>query len=177
MTEQQMQTEAPAPDWLGKADAAAYLGVGVRQIEKREARGQIEKRVEPRKSNQSASTVLYARRDLDAIKHGVPNQYGVPVPDKPPARTLALATTQKQTMPAHVETGRPGLPPVFLPDPLPRPVKPWLTLAEAAEYSGLPEAFLARLAKEGAKIAINVGAGKKNARWRFNREALGRIGE
>jgi hypothetical protein len=60
--------------------------------------------------------------------------------------------------------------------------KPWLTLKEAAEFSGLPQSFLLEMALSGvdalrpgggAVIAVNVGT-LKQARWRFNREALAR---
>ena len=49
--------------------------------------------------------------------------------------------------------------------------KPWLTLDEAAEYSGLPRAWLIAQARSGALRAVNVGQGRKEF-WRFNREAL-----
>lgn len=49
--------------------------------------------------------------------------------------------------------------------------KPWLTTAEAAEYSGLPAAYLLTQARSGAIRAINVGTGKKEF-WRFSRRAL-----
>ena len=54
--------------------------------------------------------------------------------------------------------------------PAPQP-KPWLGLAEAAEYSGLPRAWLIAQARSGALRAVNVGQGTRE-RWRFNREAL-----
>ena len=49
--------------------------------------------------------------------------------------------------------------------------KPWLTTAEAVEYSGLPKAWLLEQARKGNIPAINVGSGSRE-RWRFNREAL-----
>jgi hypothetical protein len=52
--------------------------------------------------------------------------------------------------------------------------KPWLTLAEAAEWSGLPAAWLVAQARAGAAFAVNVGRGSK-AHWRFNREMLGKV--
>ena len=56
--------------------------------------------------------------------------------------------------------------------------KPWLTLDEAAAYSGLPKAFLLRVAvarqrPEHVPIAVNVGS-EARVSWRFNREELGR---
>jgi hypothetical protein len=49
--------------------------------------------------------------------------------------------------------------------------RPWLTLAEASEWSGLPAAWLLAQARAGAPFALNVAHGSK-AHWRFNREAL-----
>jgi len=54
--------------------------------------------------------------------------------------------------------------------------KPWLTLDEAAEFSGLPRGWLLAQARRGeasvpSVMAINVGT-EKQPRWRFNREAL-----
>lgn len=59
--------------------------------------------------------------------------------------------------------------------------KPWLTLAEAAEYSGLPAAYLLNQAKaslyadvtaDHGIAVINVGSDKQH-RWRFRRDSLG----
>lgn len=57
-----------------------------------------------------------------------------------------------------------------------RKAKPWLTLAEAVEYSGLPKSWLLAQAREGGllcggQMAINVGT-PKQPRWRFSREVL-----
>lgn len=52
--------------------------------------------------------------------------------------------------------------------------RPWLTLPEAAEVSGLPAGWLLAQAKAGAGFALNVAAGAR-AHWRFNRAALREI--
>lgn len=49
--------------------------------------------------------------------------------------------------------------------------KPWLTLPEAAQYSGLPAHWLVAQARLGGIRAVNVGTGSKEF-WRFNRAAL-----
>ena len=64
----------------------------------------------------------------------------------------------------------------------PRPVtKPWLTLAEAVEYSGLPASYLMSQARASQDadvttdrgiVVINVGSDKQH-RWRFQRDSLG----
>jgi excisionase family DNA binding protein len=62
--------------------------------------------------------------------------------------------------------------------PLPRPVapigRPWLTLAEAAEYSGLPAAFLRDLIAGGQLRALNVGV-REGGRYRVRRSDLDEI--
>jgi excisionase family DNA binding protein len=62
----------------------------------------------------------------------------------------------------------------------PKEPKPWLTLKEAAEYSGLPAAWLLKNARmsglgidNGVVVAMDVGSGKR-AVWRFSRNALSR---
>jgi hypothetical protein len=54
--------------------------------------------------------------------------------------------------------------------PAQRP-KPWLTLAEAAEFSGLPQSYLLTQARAGSIRAVNVGTPKQQ-RWRFHRAGL-----
>lgn len=58
----------------------------------------------------------------------------------------------------------------FVPAPAPV-IKPWLTLSEAVDYSGLPSTYLVQAARAGTIRAVNVGTGEK-AFWRFNREGL-----
>jgi len=59
---------------------------------------------------------------------------------------------------------------------LPGP-KPWLTPAEAADYSGLSRAWLLKQAREGGYGGgMNLGT-EKNPRWMFNRDALTQIGK
>jgi predicted DNA-binding transcriptional regulator AlpA len=56
----------------------------------------------------------------------------------------------------------------------PAPVRPWLTLAEATQWSGLPASYLVRAAKEGKVKALNVARNGGRAFWRFNRDDLTR---
>lgn len=53
--------------------------------------------------------------------------------------------------------------------------KPWLTLDEAAAWSGLPKSWLLAQARAdslmSSVVIINVGT-RERPRWRFNREAL-----
>jgi hypothetical protein len=174
----QGENDTVNPDaWLGKAEAADFLGVSVRQIEYRAARGEIRKREMPKARHERAARVVYSREDLDAIRQGEPKQYGpVMTPSAPvPAAVAALDISR----PFSTASGVLALPAALI-DALrerrePAPVlKPWLSLTDAAEYSGLPASFLLAQARQGAPWAINVGQGSK-AHWRFNRDGLGAV--
>jgi Helix-turn-helix domain len=164
--------------WLSKADAARVLGVSVRQLELKTAQGLIRKETLPKKPNERAARVVYSREDLDAIKAGKPNNHAGEVKTAPMApdwfdgRRLTAAETRRQLE----ARARGEYDPIYKlaglvaqaakVDP-----KPWLTLAEAAEYSGLPATWLVEQARAGKLRAVNVGHGAREF-WRFNREGL-----
>lgn len=50
-------------------------------------------------------------------------------------------------------------------------VKPWLSIDEAAAFSGLPKSWLRRKAPSGMYGAVNVGT-EERERWMFSRNAL-----
>ena len=56
-----------------------------------------------------------------------------------------------------------------------RAARPWLTLAEATKYSGLPRAYLRSLAVDGTAFARDVALGGSRARWMFSREGLAKL--
>jgi hypothetical protein len=62
-------------DWLGKAEAAALLGVHPRQLERRASAGQVRKRILPKKPSEKAARVVYFREDLEAIKRDPPEAH------------------------------------------------------------------------------------------------------
>jgi hypothetical protein len=168
-------------EWLSKADAAAFLRVSSRQIERRAAQGYVEARRLPRRPTERSERVVYSRVDLEAIRDGKPNQHGIPddsvdnsakptgaveISPVQPAKAAALAHTAP---PGAWETLAGAFAARFAPA---APVPPWLTLREAAEYSGLPASWLEREARAGNAFALNVGSAKR-ASWRFSRNALG----
>jgi hypothetical protein len=170
--------------WLNKRDAAALLKVNPRQVERRVEAGQIKKQVIPRKPWQHANPVVFSRADIEAILRGEPNQYAVIV--KKPKSVVAAEGESMQAVQAVEEkavvhaNGAPSLPVASVPwrDLLAglassAKEKPWLSLTEAAEYTGLPLRWLRDRARAGAVHAHNVGL--KRERWMFNREALGKI--
>lgn len=184
---------APKPadavgEWLAKPAAAKLLGASLRQLERRERQGYIEKRVTPRGPMERAARVLYSRADIIALKAGTPNSYARVAPVKEPAPRAAkptvvsndtgaaLAVVDHSTEIFAALLGK--LATVFpTPTPSAEPPRPWLTLDEAVEYSGLPRAFLLAEARAGSSpFALNVGTTGRGARYRFNRDALANPG-
>jgi excisionase family DNA binding protein len=53
----------------------------------------------------------------------------------------------------------------------PAKMRPWLTIAEAADYTGLPESFLLHMIEEGDLPALDVGV-RPGGKWRVSRRAL-----
>lgn len=171
-------------DWLPKEDAAALLGVQVRQLEKRSSQGFIKKRILPRALTERVAPVRYSRRDIEAFKRGQPNRTESAADPKPngkpapPAKTPAVALTVRENTPAAVPAASEPLAVLaahlarlsaaYAPPPA---AKPWLNVTEAAEFSGLPAAWLLAQARSGAIRAVNVGKGSKEF-WRFNRDGL-----
>lgn len=179
-----MPQPAESP-WLPKAAAAALLGVSPRSLERHEAKGFIEKRVRRSGPLGRANAVEYSRADLEALKRGAPNVHArlepeessvaraaVESPIAPRSASTALAVLHDSRVDsfdaalfAHFEAGRLSAPPA---------PKPWLTLAEASEYSGLPVAWLRARAADGYGGAINVGSAGTGGKmyWRFRRDLL-----
>lgn len=165
--------------WLSKPDAAALLGVATRQIERREAAGQLRKRTLPRAPGETSARVVYSRADLLALKAGTPNEYdadngratdgqrtgnGLPT-----FETNALAirnSVMDELFRNYFAAREPAAPPA--------PAKPWLTLSEAAEASGLPAAWLVKNAEYVQ--ALDLGTHTRGGRWRFRLDALANIG-
>jgi hypothetical protein len=188
-----MPAAKPAPDaeWLTKRDAARFLGISNRQLERRAYEGYIAKRFLPRKPTDRSQTVEYKREDLVALKAGAPNMSAV-VRKEPKAKVLPKpnAAYTEPAQPAASaalavvhdapRNGDPwdalaaklaGLAAAF---PTAAPAKPWLTLDEAVAWSGLSRAYLLRRAREGWAAAVDQSAGAARQQWRFNREGLAR---
>lgn len=155
------------------------LGVSQRSLERRAANGYIGRKVGARDPHSPSAPVFYSRGDIAALLAGTPNRHAV-VQVKPQkavsndaGESTALAVRPNDALDpfaglaAHLARLAAAFP---APAPLP---KPWLTLAEAVEYSGLPVWFLVDRARSGGIRAVNVGHGTREY-WRFHREGLGK---
>jgi len=177
-------TATKEEEWVGKQTAAKFLKVSFRQLERRAQAGYIAKKFLPRKPSEKAQAVVYKMEDLRALKDGTPNMSAVvmeaprpPKPKKaaaePEAAPQSLAVTRSaEADPFEGLAAKLVALSTFAAKYQP---KPWLTLAEAVEYSGLPAAFLlSRAHSKPVGFAVNVGQGTK-AFWRFSREGLAKL--
>jgi hypothetical protein len=167
-----MQNVTIAPGWTHKEAGAELLGVSIRQLENLAALKRIRKQRLPRQTNERSARVLYSVEDIEAIKAGKPNVMPE-TPEPSEARAAAPAAPEPRGFLAI---------PAALIDLLRErreqrePLKPWLTLDEAAEYSGLTRAWLLKEAEAGqGAIAIrDMGRFARGGRWRFLRADLER---
>jgi hypothetical protein len=163
--------------WVSKAEAAQLLAVSPRQIERHEAAGKIRKQIAPKAPGERSGRAIYSRSDLQAIKAGTPNDYRQP-PAPAPAPAAELSTRQPQETAPAAELLPLLAQLISSKQPPPAQMRPWLTAAEAAEYSGLPAWWLIAQAEEGhAGTAIDIGIRRAGGRWRFRRSDLVNMGK
>lgn len=165
-------------NWLGREDAARILGVSVRQVEKRASQGHIRKRTLDRLAHERTARVEYLREDVDRLRSGVLPNHGTVVREKPKPASAGLIDEKTALTPASPQMAGNASWQEFCRAvagaiaPRPEP-KPWLTLREASEYSGLPVGYLRRVAARGDFGAIDVSfEGSKKRAWRFRRAAF-----
>jgi len=195
-----MENNGNEEEWVSKAEAVALLGTSARQVERRAEAGNIAKKVEAKQPWQKAAPVYYSKGDILALKSGTPNQHATVVPPhngngnghlgNSLGSTGATPTTDAAT-PATLATiptpdnalqlvsiwkdlaVKLGALAVATPATTQPTSKPWMTLAEAATWSGMPLRWIRAKAESGWEGAENIGTGKAKF-WRINREALGR---
>lgn len=146
-------------DGLSKKEAAAFLGCSVRHIERRASEGLIEKFVLPKAASERAAPVVYARRDLEALKRGeIPAKDASVVAD--PKRPIVVNQAGALDLLLRHLSAAPALP-------------PWLSIPKASTFSGLSCGFLRARAPELAAIGAAVDVGRGNRpRWRLLRSQL-----
>jgi excisionase family DNA binding protein len=143
----------PAPEFISKEIAAQRLGLSVRRVLELSANGAMRRRQVTDPVTKRRQTVFSAAEVHRAVMDG------------------------KQRLVAY--RGGAGevaaLPPVqALPAPSPAPDRPWLTVDEAADYSGLPGTYLLRMIEERRLGALDVGV-RPGGRYRIARRDVDAI--
>lgn len=157
---------AVAEQWVTKDVAARMLGLGIRAIERIAEKGGLSKRKEPTKKGYR---VLYLLGEVEQLKSeraaGIVRASAGEMAPVPQAN-LAIVNAQTEAW-AAMATHMTRLGTLF-----PALAKAWMTLDEAAEYSGLPIALLEPLLREQTIFAL--GRGPKT--WRIQRASLDAYG-
>jgi excisionase family DNA binding protein len=138
------------PAYLTKEVAAKRSGRSVRRLLELASAGRIRKQIVKDEENAGRALALFHPADIDALARG----------ENPPP-------------PAALQISGPMRPPAALPqgEEIAKTPRLWLTIAEAAEYSGLPASFLTNRVAAGALPAIDVGV-RPGGRWRIARRDL-----
>jgi helix-turn-helix protein len=144
------------PEWIDKHEAAKRLGVSTRHLlDLAKEHGVRSERRRETKNGQMC-TMLNA---VDIEKLAYEREH--------PEVTRAAMARQVESLPHwRLPDGFPIEGPG-----LPRSLKPWLTLAEAEEYSGLPASVILKMAKSMQITAIDCGP-RKGGRWRVRKSDL-----
>src|SRR5215471_901231 len=137
--------------YLTKDVAAKRSGRSVRRLLEIASRGGIRKKIIRDANNGNRALTLFHAQDIAALAENpkAPLQISGPLREPPAAMQHSENAEQKTT-------------------------RPWLTLAEAADYSGLPAGFLAELVTNGKLPALDVGV-RAGGRWRVAKRDLDSI--
>ena len=142
------------PAYLTRKLAAQRLGISERRLLELAQHGEILREF-VKDPNTHQKTSLFPVAGIESYlaarrrSNGTPAAAAVPQPAIAPAAMLHTQPMQPQAL--------------------------WLTLAQAAEYSGLPVAYLRQRIRSGWLRALNVGGKAKGGRWRVSRKALNAI--
>jgi excisionase family DNA binding protein len=141
-------TAAALSAWLTEQEAADRIGCTPRTVRRmvQEGRGPevARRRVPGRKPER-----VYHPADVDRIASRLaPVNALVAVPATVPAAAVTMTPSPTPVTAEHLAALAGHLIELVRPAP-PAPVRPWMTLDEAAAYIGLSRAFLARLVREG----------------------------
>jgi excisionase family DNA binding protein len=157
-----LRTSAAAAkvEWLNLQAAAEALGVSPSSVRNYAKSGEIKVKagVDPQ-SNQPIK--MYHAGDIERVRHEREN----PQP-KPEAREVAVVAPQGKLAPLPVPL---LAAPEFVEE---MPLALWLTIAQAAEYLGFPEADIEQWILAGKLRAYDRGKGRRNGRWRISRKTL-----
>jgi hypothetical protein len=174
-------SEPSSNGWLTKDSAAARLGISVRTLERHIDEKRLSTRLQPEPGRRPRVLVDPHSLDslaaeLSAVRGG--GQLAAPAAAAPPA-PVGAAELVDQLGPAlasFADRLAAELASAVRPSPAAAaPVRPWLTLDEAVEYSGLPKGWLLAQARGGCPVALNVSMGRGES-WRFSRRRLAALG-
>jgi hypothetical protein len=159
-----MASPAPhrKPATMTKREVIDYLGKSKRTVETYLALGRLRVSYVNGANGKQAQ---FDREDVERFKREM---------DEPTVRAVQMPTALASRKDAGTQNVFANALAYYLQTHIPAGVpepKPWLPLAEAAEYSGLPASYLVAQARLGKCRAINVGTGRKEF-WRFHRASL-----
>jgi len=151
--------------WVSKEEAGARLSLSPRRVLELAQEGRIQSaRTKDPKTGQNVVRIHAGsvERYLDGLSEIPEPEVCEPHADRTPARgahtnrtLLALLELVSET---HAERTRSA--------------RPWLTLSEAAAYSGLPAITLHHFIREGRLAALDVGRRRRGGRWRVRKVDL-----
>jgi excisionase family DNA binding protein len=153
-------------EWLNIHEASEALGVGATSVRNKANAGAIRTKdaIDP---ETNLHVKLYHAGDVERVRHEranpKPRANGQEVAVVAPPSKLAPLPAPLHAAPGSV---------VALEMPLAMPLALWLTVRQAAEYLGFPEADLVEWIREGKLQAYDRGKHRRHGRWRIARKTL-----
>ena len=146
-------------EWFTKSQAAAFLQVSEKTVERLARKGEI--RRETRKRPGVRPSPVYSPEDLDRVKTAQVPQVVVMPPQAEAGGVNALAP--RVDLPSFLQSLVTGA-------DVPLRDKLFLTVKEAVRFSGLPESTIRRLLRSGKLPGFKAGG------WRIRRVDLEELG-
>jgi hypothetical protein len=168
-------TKTPVIEWIRKDAAAERLNVSPRSVLAMAAEGKIQRKQERDPGTNQLVMLLHAG-DIERLAYE--REHPAQPVQGETSTALQTLPAALQTLPAKlsnrsakgVEQGLLSL----LTSHAAQPERPWLTLPEAAEQSGLTERWLVQAAEKNTRGIRDMGRGSRGGRWRFHRSFLAR---
>jgi excisionase family DNA binding protein len=146
-------------EWLNIHEASEALGVGATSVRNKANAGAI--RTKDAIAETNLHVKLYHAGDVERVRHERanprPRANGQEVAVVAPRGKLAPFPVPLLAAPEFVES---------------MPLALWLTVRQAAEYLGFPEADLVEWIREGKLQAYDRGKHRRHGRWRIARKTL-----
>ena len=147
-------------DWFTKYQAAAFLQVSEKTIERLARKGEI--RRETRKRPGVRPSPVYCPEDLDRVKNAQTPQVAV-LPPQAEAGGVPALIPPRVELPSFLQSLLSGA-------DVPLRDKLFLSVKEAVRFSGLPESTIRRLLRSGKLPGVKTGG------WRIRRGDLEELG-